>query len=113
MIDHSGSPSRDAAPDSANIRAQGTSPGNSASKQCVVAQAIPPVPAATKAPKIDLLHTKKFYIAAAALFAANVALLAGLGYLINRIDEYQHNRKGQALVAWGKWLGREVMERKS
>ncbi|KAK5697198.1 hypothetical protein LTR97_007333 [Elasticomyces elasticus] len=85
-------------------------PDNSASNRVIVAQkaqaaqARSPVPAAAEAPKINMLNTKKFYIAAAALFAANIALLAAFGYLISRIDEY-HDRKNRTLVAWGIWLG--------
>ncbi|KAK5711754.1 hypothetical protein LTR15_012349 [Elasticomyces elasticus] len=55
---------------------------------------------------IEFLHSRNFYIGAAALLAANLALLAALAYLIICIDEYQHHRLIQTLVAWlGIWFG--------
>ncbi|KAK4896590.1 hypothetical protein LTR27_005508 [Elasticomyces elasticus] len=101
--------------------AQGAVPDNNPSNQAAVAavaavaqapQATPPVPPTVPTtvpttvplppgvPSIDLLHTKKFYTAAAVLLAANIALLVALVYLLVRIDEYRYHRLRQTLVAW-------------
>ncbi|KAK5702155.1 hypothetical protein LTR17_022582 [Elasticomyces elasticus] len=127
MTDRSRSP----APDIVNMPAQDAAPDNIASNQAQAAQATPPVPVQPSVPMqatvpgqppvqgqqpvqapanvdalgIKLLHTKKFYITAAILLAANIALLAALGYLLTRLDEYQYRPKHQNTVAWSIYSG--------
>ncbi|KAK5746429.1 hypothetical protein LTR17_000809 [Elasticomyces elasticus] len=54
----------------------------------------------------ELLHTRNFYVLAAVMLAANIALLVALIYLLVCIDEYRYHRRTQTLVAWlALWLG--------
>ncbi|KAK5689011.1 hypothetical protein LTS10_000991 [Elasticomyces elasticus] len=59
-----------------------------------------------KGANTELLHTRKFYVLAAVMLAANIALLAALIYLLVCIDEYRYHRRTQTLIAWlALWLG--------